>query len=494
MVTFFRQIKRTGQPCGASADNGNFLCKFPFERRNHFLRYISGLCLQILFRNETFHLVNGNRLVNRASRTGVLTSAVADMPADCRERIFFLNQCQGVLISALCRHLQITLYRNVRRTCRLAGSRPCIITIDAVLIPVILRPHMGSPFHLRGKGVLGISNLAAIFPAQFLPKLYRACRTVFHAASACHAVFCLHMCHISGTGHIRRIKQLGRPQRIADIDVAVTDGKNLILAVNIRNLVDKTVLFRHLHNFQRFLSGYVATAFVGLHHIIRHIAYGNAPSFRIVPAAFLKRLAGTAARTGARCILPIVFIQPVGNMLHGDRLILHLDSLLHRNYMHTDSSASRRHHRGHFFQWQAAHTLKETPHFRMLLQKVGIHIGKLRASRNKHRQYILLFMLRILPVIFYQSVYGHLLQNILQVRFIPACKPYHVLQCARLALAHLHGNLCHLICTDGAKSYVFRRIPGNLLQTQHDGNSVCYHFRQLCNRLPKWFLGVGIGK
>ena len=59
-------------------------------------------------------------------------------------------------------------------------------------------------------------------------------------------------------------------------------------------------------------------------------------------------------------------------------------------------------------------------------------------------------MLRVFPVIFNQTIDGHLLQNIVQILFVAAREPYHVLHCAGFTFAHLHGYLSHLIGTDSA--------------------------------------------
>ncbi len=40
----------------------------------------------------------------------------------------------------------------------------------------------------------------------------------------------------------------------------------------------------------------------------------------------------------------IVHIQPAGNMFHWDGRVFHRDRLFHRNDMHPDTGAARRHH------------------------------------------------------------------------------------------------------------------------------------------------------
>ena len=216
-------------------------------------------------------------------------------------------------------------------------------------------------------------------------------------------------------------------QCITDIYITITDGKNLILTVNIRNLMYKTVFLALAEDFQCFLTRNVASSLAGLHHIVRHIADSHAPAFRVICAAFIKCHTGAAAGTWTCRIFSVIFIQPVGNMFHGDRLILGTDCLLHRDNMHADSGTTLRYHRSHFFQRQPRHTFEETSHLRMLLQHFCIHIAELCTPRHEHRQHILFLVLWILPVILQHAVERHLFQQFFQMSSV-----------------HL-GNLHHLI-------------------------------------------------
>ena len=105
---------------------------------------------------------------------------------------------------------------------------------------------MLAPGLFRGKRHPGVDHLAAFLVAQLLSQLYRACRTGLHTFAAGYAVGLFYLRHISGAGHIRRVEQLGGAQRVADIYIAVADGKNLVRAVNIGNLVYEAVVLRRL--------------------------------------------------------------------------------------------------------------------------------------------------------------------------------------------------------------------------------------------------------
>ena len=92
-IALLRQIEGRTHTCRAAADDGDFLREMLHmdAGRNHHGRNIAGLCLQILLRDELFHCVDGYRPVNGASGAGVLTAAVADASADCREGILLLD-------------------------------------------------------------------------------------------------------------------------------------------------------------------------------------------------------------------------------------------------------------------------------------------------------------------------------------------------------------------------------------------------------------------
>ena len=143
-------------------------------------------------------------------------------------------------------------------------------------------------------------------------------------------------------------------------------------------------------------------------------------------------------------------------MLHGNRLILHLDCLLNRDDMHSDSGSSRRHHRCHFLKRNTAHALKKASHLRMLLKHLLVHVRKLGTSWNEHWKYPLFLVLRILPVVLDQTVVGHLGKLLLKVLFVLAGQLDHVIHGTRHTLFHFDGNLRLLIGTDRSKSDILR--------------------------------------
>ena len=357
------------------------------------------------------------------------------MPADCGEWILLFDQRQRVPVLALGCLLQIPLYSDVRRTGGLAWGRPGIIAIDPVLIPVILIPLFRSPFCAVRKFMLRI-GYGTVLGAQLLSQLDRACRTILHAAPAGYAVLRLHSCHIGRAGHIGGVKQLGGPKGIADIHIAVTDGKYLVLAVNVGNLMHEPVILRTLKNLHHFVVCNISSTLIRLHHIVRHISYRDAPVFGIIGAAFIISLAGHSAGAGACGVFAIIFLKPVGDMLDINGLILHLNGFLHWYDMHADACASRRNHRGYLLQRKPGHPLEEPAQFRMLFKLLLIHISEFRAAWHEHGKHILLLPLWILPVVFDKPYPAHFIQQFLKLLFLFPRNLQHLLK--RHRLSHLH--------------------------------------------------------
>ena len=162
--------------------------------------------------------------------------------------------------------------------------------------------------------------------------------------------------------------------------------------------MNETIVLCLTENLQSLLFGDVMSTLVSLYYIVSHITNSYTPSFRIICAAFLIGSTRTAARTWACCIFSFILVQPVRNVLYRYRVVLHLDSLLYRNDMHTDTGSAFRNHMSKSLQWKATHTFKETSHLRMFLQQLHIHIGKLCTSRNIHRKNPLFCVLWILVV------------------------------------------------------------------------------------------------
>ena len=83
----------------------------------------------------------------------------------------------------------------------------------------------------------------------------------------------------------------------------------------------------------------------GFDGVVRHIADLDAPVVRIVAAAFAENGAAIAARADASGEVAFVFLEPVGDLLDLDGLVVHLDLLLDGDDVHADAVSSRHDHR-----------------------------------------------------------------------------------------------------------------------------------------------------
>ena len=383
-VALLGEIEGAAEARGACADDGHLLGEETVEGGDNLLGDKAGLGLEILLGDELLHLIDGDGLIDAAAGAGILTAAVADATADGGQGVILLNECQRLGVATLCRHLQIALHGDVSGAGGLTGSSTGVVAVDAVVVAVVLIPHMGAPLLLGGQGVTGILHLAAVLGAELLTQFHSTCGADLHALAAGHAVALLHAGNIGAAGEVGGVEQLRGTQGVAHVNIAVTDGEDLILAVDVGDLMDEAVLLALTEDVQRLFAGDVAAALACLHHVIRHVAHGDAPTLGVVGAAFIEGEAGLTAGAGGGGVLAVILIQPVGDVLKVNGGILRLDGLLHGDDMHTDARAAGRHHGGDLLQGQAGHTLEEAAHLGVLLQDSVVHVGELGAAGDEH--------------------------------------------------------------------------------------------------------------
>ena len=73
--------------------------------------------------------------------------------------------------------------------------------------------------------------------------------------TAGYAVLLADVCSVSGSGQVGRIEKLRCSQRVAYLDIAVTDCKNFILAVNVCDLMNKAVILGTLEDLVGLFLG-----------------------------------------------------------------------------------------------------------------------------------------------------------------------------------------------------------------------------------------------
>ena len=344
----------------------------------------------------------------------------------------------------------------------LAGGGAGVVAVDAVFVPVVHRPLLRAPGGHGGVLHPGVLH-RPVLGAQLLAQLHRARGAELHTAAAGHTVLGGHVGHIGRAAQVGGVEHLAQTQRVADVHVAVADGEDLVLAVNVGDLVHEAVVLGPLQDAQHLVVVHIVALF-GLHQIVRHVAHADAPVFRVVAAALAQLCPAHAAAAGAGGVLAVVLFQPVADVLDVHRLVLGLDGLLHRDDVHADARAPGGYHGGDVLQGQEGHPLKEGGHLRVLLDLVLLHVEELGAARHEHGQNVLLFMPLVLPVVFQKADVAHLIEQRFQLLGALAGGLHQLGQGHGLADLHLEGHVRHLVGHKARQTPVLRVVAGDPLQ------------------------------
>ena len=383
LVTHCGKVVCAAHAGGAAANNGNlFRPLLKDVGADVDLRHKAGFSIEVLFCDELLDGIDGDGLVYGSAGAGVLAAAVANAAAHCRERVFTLDELKGLREFAFGGLLEVTLDRNVGGAGCLAGGSTGFVAVDAVLVAVIFRPFLRPPLDGIRKLVLRILDGTAV-GAKFLAKLHGAGGAILHAAAAGDALFLLHLSHIGASAHVGSVEELGSPEGVADLDVAVADGKDLSVAVDVRDLVDESVVLGFFEDGHAFVVGDIVAA-AGFIEVFGHVSYADAPVVVVVGAAFIKELSADSAGADTHRQMAFIALEPVGNMLYVNGLVLHGNCLFHGNHVHADSAAAHGHHGGDLLQREESHALEEHAKFRMLFHEGLVHVGVFGASRDKH--------------------------------------------------------------------------------------------------------------
>ena len=309
--------------------------------------------------------------------------------------------------------------------------------LDAVVVAVVGRPLGVVP--LGGIGQLLTRILghlsAGLFAAELLAELGGTGRAHLNAATAGHALVLLDLGDIGRARQVGRVEQLRGAQGVAHVDVAVADGEDLVLAVDVGDLVHKAVVLGLAQDVVDLLAGHVMTA-VSLDHVVGHIAHGDAPVGGVVGAALTHHATARAAAAGASGILTLVFVEPMLDMLNRHRGARGVNGLLDRNDVHADTGASGRHHRRSLGQRALGCLLKKLGIDWMLLELTHAHVEELGRTRHQHGQHPLLGALGVFPVVLEQARIAHVVEHLLDIGLGHAGELDHLGQ--RIGTAHLH--------------------------------------------------------
>ena len=380
----------------AAADDGDLLVKFLVRAGVHG-RHVTVLSLHVLLGDELLDLVDGQRLVDSAAGAGILAILSADAAADGRERVILLDELERVGIAAVARHLDVALDGDVRRAGGLAGRRAGRPSLDAaVLVAVILVPVILAPLGVVRQLVVRILD-GAFLRAELLAEAHSAGRAGLDTLAAGNALLRVALGHVSGGGQVRRVEQLAGAQCVADADSTVADTEDLVLAVDIRDLVDIAAVLGLLEDLHRLFIGDVV-AMVRLAAVVGKVADADTPLAFHVAGALAADALLLAAGAHGHTDVALVLLQPVGQVLDRQRLALGRNGLLDRDNMHADAGASGRHHLGDARQRQIRHALEEVCRLREHIRLLGVDHHDLGAAGNEHIQHPALFMVRILAV------------------------------------------------------------------------------------------------
>ena len=384
LVALGGQVIGTGKTGRTAADNGNLLGPaFLHVGADVYLRHKTRCRMEVLFCNKFLYGVDGNSPVDGAARAGVFAAPVADAAAHRRERIFALDELQRLRVFALRSLLQVALDGNMGRAGRFTGRCPRLIAVDAVFVPIVLRPFVLAPGLGIRKLMLGILD-GTVVGAELLAQFDGARRAVFHAAAAGDAVFRLDLRYIGAAAHIGRVKQLRGAQGIANLYITVADGKDFSFAVNVGYLVHKAVVFRLLEDGHGFVVGDVVAA-AGLPEVVRHVAHADTPVPVVVCAAFVQLFTAVPAAADTYAQVSLILFEPVGDVFDIDRLVLHGNGFFYGNYVHANSGAAHGHHGGDFLQREEGHALEEHGKLWMLVHELHVHVGVFCAAGHEHR-------------------------------------------------------------------------------------------------------------
>ena len=477
-VAHVRQIVGARQAGRAGADDGDLLrVGIGDAAVGNDLRDVALVGLELLLGDELLDLVDGDGAVDIAAGAGFLAAAVADAAADSRERVILLDELERIQIAALRGQIDVALHGDVRRAGGLAGGGAGLVALLLVVVLIVRAPHVLAPVVVVRQRLLRIRHRAGL-GAQLLAELGGAGRADLGALAAGDALLGIDMGAVSGGGHIGRVEQLARSQREAGAERAVADGKDLILAVDVRDLVDIAVVLGALEDLHRLFIG-DAAALAGLKAVVGKLADGNAQLVLQLAAALALNAHGIAAGAIADAEVALILFQPVGDVLHVDRLVRGRDGLLDRDDVHADTGASGRHHAGDLRQRQKRHALEKPRDLRVLFHLLKVHVHQLGRAGHEDRQRPLLVVVGVLPVVLEQADHGHLVKELLDVDRVLARLFAHLRRCGRDTHVHRERELRHLVGDDAGQAVILGRILVELRHAELDIHAVRDLFAQL---------------
>ena len=463
LVTLLGKIVRSRQAGRTGADDGDFLVPLSqLVGLDDDLGDEAGLFEEVALGDELLDFIDGDGFVDGAAGTGFFALAVTDTTADCRERVLSLDELESLVIAAFLGHLQVTLDGDVRRAGRLTGSGTGLVALFAVLVSVVRGPAIFEPDVIGGIVTEFIGLLGTVFALQLLTETDSAGRAVLDTAAAGDTVVRVDFRGVSGCFHVRGVEQHGGTKGVTDLDVAVADGEDLVLTVNVRDLVDKAVLFGLFQDAVNFFFGdVVGTGGLGLAAVVCEVAHGNTPVVRVVGAADAALCALKTAGAGADAVMAVVLLDPVGDVLDVDGLVLGLDGLLDGDDVHTGAGAALGDHLSQTHgpetgERKVSGQFEHFGEFRMIFIPLGMLVQDLSTAGNVVLDGVLLDMLGVLPVPLDDAVVAHLFQFVVEIILIETGQSLDLFEGLGLAEAHSEHDGGAVFIDDGFQTIVVR--------------------------------------
>ena len=247
--------------------------------------------------------------------------------------------------------------------------------------------------------------------------------------------------------------------------------------------MDVAVIRSALADLQNLFLG-DAAALAGLYQVVGKIAEADAAVVLDFAGALTVQAAGIAAGTVANRELTIIFVQPVGDVLDGDRLVLGGDGALHRDDVHADAVSSGRDQMGLAFERQEGHFVEAIRQLGVFLHLLEYHVGHLSNTGNEELDVPLFLVLGILPVVLHDAVIGGVRQQFNDAVLTLAGDLCNFSSGLGLAQAHFQHDLCDLIAgTCAIQNDVFRVFLCQSLDAELVRETVGDHFAEVKQNL-----------
>ena len=241
-------------------------------------------------------------------------------------------------------------------------------------------------------------------------------------------------------------------------------------------------------------------AVVGLAAVVGKVTDADAPFALDIARAFAADALLLTAGADGNADVAFVLLQPVAQMLDGQRFALGRDSLLNGDNMHADACASGRYKLGDVCQGQVCHALEEVCGLGIHIGLLGVYHHDLCAAGNEHIQHPALFMVGVLAVeVFPVELNKAALADCLHCLFKVCSVKLRVLRGQLLdgqgnALFHGQADIEYIVrhllivlisgvfqC--GIDAQVFRGIRGDLILSEQHCSPVGDLFAKLCDLL-----------